>query len=122
MAQGRALEQAGREADAVRVYTRILSVMPRHADAHFRLGVIAIGQGDTDNALVHFEKAAKASPRSAAMRANTAMVHMRRLEYHKAIPHLKKALALDPALWVAARNLGECLFMLGDLGRRAYLV
>ncbi len=122
MARGQGLEQAGRMADAVRVYTGILSLMPRHADARFRLGVIALNEGDTETALLHFEKAARANPKSAAMRANTAMVHMRRLEYHKALPHLRKALSLDPALLNALRNLGECLFMLGDLdGARTWL-
>ncbi len=122
LARGQAFERAGQIADAIRVYRGILAASPRQPQARTRLGTIALNDGDSEAALGHFEKAAKANQKNAGMRANVATVHLRRLEYHKAIPHLKKALALDPGLLIALRNLGECLFMLNDLdGARRWL-
>ncbi len=55
--------QAGRLAPAAKLLTQILKLLPRHAQAHARLGQILLQNNQIDAALTHLRQAVQAQPK-----------------------------------------------------------
>ena len=60
--QALAHHKAGRLAQALGCYRRILSLLPLHAEANARLGALLLQQGQAGQALPHLERARQAQP------------------------------------------------------------
>ena len=63
--QGVVAHKAGQVQEAVRLYTAILKVQPKHPDANHNMGVLAVGVGKVEQALPFFKTALEANPATA---------------------------------------------------------
>ena len=54
--------KSGNLTEADHLYTAILKVNPKHADANHNLGVLAVGLGQAENAMKYFKAALEANP------------------------------------------------------------
>ena len=66
-AQGAALHQAGRLAEAEHIYQQILKAQPKHFESRFLLGVIHAQRGGHDEAVREFDAALKLNSRNASV-------------------------------------------------------
>jgi len=73
------------------------------------LGLLALRQRRTSEALPLFEKALKAEPSYAPYHVNLATALKEAGKVDDAISHLRRAIALDPSLEAAYRRLGEIM-------------
>ena len=55
--------KSGRVQDADRYYSAVLEVEPDHPDANHNMGVLAVGIGKIEQALLFFERALKSNPK-----------------------------------------------------------
>lgn len=72
---GRAYQERGRHADAVRAFRAALAVEPRHAEAHNALGASYFALGQTAQAEQQFRAAIDAAPELAHLRNNLARLY-----------------------------------------------
>ena len=63
--QGVVAHKAGQVQEAVRLYTAILKVQPKHPDANHNMGVLAVGVGEVEQALPFLKTALEANPATA---------------------------------------------------------
>ncbi|CAK0757896.1 putative TPR_REGION domain-containing protein [Gammaproteobacteria bacterium] len=85
---------------------------PSHLLAMYLLGIIALDEGDLDNALNYLRIAVSSSPLFAAFYHNYGVALMRHGDTEKAIACFHQAVALDPGASAHAysptwRNLGD---------------
>jgi tetratricopeptide (TPR) repeat protein len=111
-----ALEHDGETADrgkAAEVYERVIALDHKHFDAHINRGMIAYEQGDLENAVKYFRRAAEIAPDNAVARFNlgSALDEMGLLQ--EARQHLRLATRLDPKHADAHYNLGVVCEKLG---------
>lgn len=124
---GRALlarsQQLGRSAEAERAreeaaqeFAAELSLDPTNANAAYELGEMHRRMGSLEEAGAMFERAVAAYPEFAEARIGLARVLAARGLPDRALPHLQKAVALEPASDVAWYQLSVAY---GKLGRAA---
>jgi tetratricopeptide (TPR) repeat protein len=108
-AQGLALHQAGRLAEAARIYAQILSAAPDHFDSQQLLGVIFLQCGHPNDALRHIDAALKINPDNVHVLSNrgAALKELGRLD--EALATYDRALALRPDYAEAHSNRGSVL-------------
>jgi protein O-GlcNAc transferase len=111
--QAVALHQAGRTAEAAKVYQQILAQVPRHFDATHLLGVIALQEGRLDQAERLITLALEINPNDAAARGNLGTVHLRSGQLEAACSDYEKAVKLQPNSFDALANLGTLLRQFG---------
>ena len=114
--QGRALEQAGRAAEAVEQYARALKQDRDCADALIQLGRLRMREGRTDEALDLLRRAAKANPRIAAAHSALGGLLFGTRRFDQALASFDKAVALNPLDAEALVCAGDCLSQLGRGG------
>jgi tetratricopeptide (TPR) repeat protein len=112
-AQGVALHQAGRIAEARAAYEAVLAGEPAHAGALHMLGVVRMQIGETEAAVALMQRAAVADPDSAALHANLAAALSQLERYPAALASCDQAIGLDPGLTAAHANRGNALLALG---------
>lgn len=117
--QALVLHQAGRLAEAQKLYLQILAVDARHADALHLLGMV-------ENAMGHAEIAVKMIRRAIASNGNNARYYsnlgfiLENQELHgEAEIACKQALLLNPNYAEALNNLGNALLSQGRVGDAA---
>lgn len=88
--------QAGRLADAQRLYREVLARQPRHAGALHLLGVVAHQSGRPDTAIDLIGRALKLDPRSVEAHVNLANALKDQDRLDPAIRHYRRALTLRP--------------------------
>lgn len=108
------LHMAGRLDAAGAAYRRLLADDPALPAALHLLGVLAAQSGDGTAALRLLERARRLLPHSAPVLAHLAGALRLAGRVEDAVPVLRAALALDPALGDAAESLGAVLHALGD--------
>ncbi|MHC0052296.1 sulfotransferase [Actibacterium sp. D379-3] len=96
------LQTAGKLAEAEAKYRAILGVRPTLPEVHFQLGRIALAAGDPARAATHFDRAAAAKPREAAIWQHYAQAIGAQNDAALTSGFLKKAKAarIDPRLLV----------------------
>ena len=109
------LHQAGRLAEAERLYTAVLKTDPANSDALNLKGAIASAQGRQEDALVLFERAIAALPSFADAHFNQANSLAALGRTDEALTAYAQAVALKPAYADARLNLGG---LLQKIGRR----
>lgn len=101
--------QSGQLELAARLYRRLLSVDPDNADAHHLLGMIALGNGRTDEAVGHLARAVECDPTQAQFYDHLGDAHMAAGDYPAAIDDYQKSLEIEPNSAVTWNELGTAL-------------
>lgn len=108
--------QAGRLADAQRIYRRIVGLDPRHADALHLLGVAATQTGRHEDALGLIRQAIGLNPKSASYHLNLGAVLQTLGRLAEAVASFEAALDRKRDAPEAHNNLGNALRLQGRLG------
>ncbi len=112
-------QQAGRHAEAARLYHALLTQEPNHPDALHLFGVLHHQNGYHQRAIELIGRAVALRPGAAAYHANLAEAHRALGQLQQAIDCCRAALALQPCYPEATNNLGLALH---DLGQYAQAV
>ena len=105
--------QAGRLAEAERLFRQILVAVPDHALANHILGLIALAAGKLDVAAGLIGKAARAAPGEPAFANSLGEVHRAANRLDEAVACYAQALALNPRYAEALSNRSIALQALG---------
>jgi Flp pilus assembly protein TadD len=105
--------QAGRLAEAERLYRHVLALDPGQAEALRLLGVLRFQRGDPPDAELLLRQAAAAAPDSAKVQDNLAVVLHALKRDEEALTALRRAVALDPGSDAFQANLGNLLLEMG---------
>ncbi len=111
--------QAGRVAEAKRLYAEILSEEPEHASALHLLGVLKFQQGDARAAIELIGKAISARPDVAKFHSDLAVALRAQGRLEEAVAAYRKALELRPHFAEVHSNLGNALRQQGRLEEAA---
>jgi len=114
-ALGIAYARAGRTAEALAAFTRILEIEPRNVHAHENIGTVHLG-GDMTAAAAAFTRALELSPASSRAHAGLGVVALDAGRRDEAIARWRRAVELDPRNFDAMFNLATELI---NAGRRA---
>jgi len=101
--------EAGRLDEAERLYRRILSQNPDHADSLHQLGIIATQSGRLDVAAALIAQAVALNPGEAWFLSNLGAILQRQKRLDEALDCHRRALALQPDYPAAHNNLGAVL-------------
>jgi tetratricopeptide (TPR) repeat protein len=112
-AQGMALHQAGRLADAERIYRQILATRPDHFDSLHLLGVIFYQRGDHAEAVRRIDLALKRSPNNFLALNNRGNALTALKHFKEALASYDRAIAARPDYAEAHSNRGNVLKELG---------
>jgi tetratricopeptide (TPR) repeat protein len=108
-AEGLVRHQAGRLADAERIYSHILTLEPGHFDSRQLLGAIFLQRGRYAQALSHIELALQSRPDNAFVLNNHGVVLLELKRFEQALKSLERAIALRPDYSDAHSNRGNVL-------------
>ena len=114
--QALALHQAGRLADAEKMYRIILKAQPDHFDSLHLLGVIFHQRGDHAEAVRQIDVALKINPKMASAYSNRGVALGELKRFEEALASYDKALALKPDYAEAFNNRGVALRAPGSGG------
>jgi tetratricopeptide (TPR) repeat protein len=108
---------AGRHADAARLFHQALECRPGCSEAINGLGLALAAQGKANEAVRQFETVLRADPRCSAARINLALVLASRGDASGASEQYRTALRLDPENAAARINLAKLLAGRGQTGQ-----
>lgn len=124
---GAVYDECGMEKDAESMYKQALSKNPKLAPAMSNLGVMLQRQGRSQEALVQFENAVKADPKSplavsaynnrGALLLERARLTNNKAGYDEAIGQLRRALALDAESMAAYQILASIYYTTAEADR-----
>ncbi len=109
-----ALHQAGRIAEALAMYEKVLADVPEQFDALHMVGVIAMQEGRYEESQVKIASALKLYPDNAAALGNLTAAYLRNGQLEEALDWGKRAVQIEPDSVDALINLSTTLH---DLGR-----
>jgi aspartate beta-hydroxylase len=121
-AQAQALFRAGRIAEALRAYQKVLDADPDHVEALNFMGMGRASAGDPRGALPLLERAARVQPDDPITQNNLGLVHTALGDWRSAANGFAKVLRMAPASFVARLHHGQALERLGraDEALQAY--
>ncbi len=96
LAEAASHHQAGRLAQAERLYRRILAIDPKHIDSLHLLGLIAHQTGHSDKALELIGRAIGLNGADPELHNDIGGIYQSLGRFDMAVEHCRKALALDP--------------------------
>ncbi len=111
-----ALHQAGRLADAEKIYRQILTIEPDHFDGLHLLGVISAQSGRYADAVERISAALKLNPNHFNALCNCGNAQLALARFENALASYDRALALRPDAVDACLNRGNALHALGRHG------
>ncbi len=91
-------QQAGDEATALAIVSKVLARNPEHLRAHYVAGLLSLNAGESQAALQHFEKVAGADPQDAYAAYYVALCRAQIGESDAALESYQRAMSLDPYL------------------------
>jgi protein O-GlcNAc transferase len=109
LAEGIALHQAGRLADAEQIYYQVLTLKPNHFDSLHFLAVISSQRGNHPQALEQVDLALIINPDSPFALNNRGVILYELKRYEEALASYDRALALQPDYAEAHSNRGNAL-------------
>ncbi len=113
-AQGMALAQAGKNAEAIAFYERSLSFDANNTDSYYVLGVLHRRLGQLEKSVLHYRKAVAIQPAHVDAYYNLGNVLTEQGALAEAIDAYSKAVAINPQFTKAYNNLGNALKALGN--------
>ncbi|HVT72129.1 MAG TPA: tetratricopeptide repeat protein [Lacunisphaera sp.] len=93
---GNALDEGGREDEALRAYDRALVLSPSDGPTHYNLGNLYARRGQPEKAIEHFQAAVRAEPGDAAAHAKLGVLLVATGRDAEGRAQLHTALQLDP--------------------------
>jgi Tfp pilus assembly protein PilF len=102
---GKALNDAGRSADAYQHYSEALRIKPHSAHAHVNWGSALLANGKTGEAIEHFNQALRLKPDFAEAYNNLGLAHVRNGKIEQAVSFFRMAVEKNPHHANAALNL-----------------
>jgi Tfp pilus assembly protein PilF len=105
-AYGVALADAGRPADAVAQFERVLSIDPNNAPAWQNLGIVALRNNDLASAQTDLTRALELNPRLPLALNTLGVLYARSNDGARAVESWKRAVDLDPRQYDALFNIG----------------
>jgi predicted TPR repeat methyltransferase len=96
----------GRLDEAVRWFTRVVTLAPEAAPAHYNLGIIFFEQGDYPRAARSYEEAARLCPDDADIFFNLGLTWKKLGQFDKAFSCYQKVLTLTPDAEDVLYNIG----------------
>ncbi len=112
---GLKLQQAGKLAEAERIYRAVLRTEPGNAEAQNLLGLARLQDGDAAAALRLITQAASAAPGNAKYLSNLGEIHHRTGHETEAADAFRRALKLEPGLQGVDAKLGRTLMGLDEV-------
>ncbi len=112
-ARGCALQQLGRQEDALAAFARALAIAPDFAEARNNRGVTLLDLGRPADALTCFDQVLSRNPQLAMVHNNRAMALSRLDRAFEALDAAQRALAIQPEYPDAMFNSGSALAALG---------
>jgi len=112
---GNALQAHGRLEEAIKRYSKTLSIRPGYVRAHDNLGVVLTKVGRVDDAIKNFSDALKIRPGDPSLHCNLGLALMRKGDFQEAVGHFSEALRIKPHYPEAHSNLGITLAQQGNL-------
>lgn len=112
---GAALQNAGRDAEAITSFQKALQTRPNHPAALTNLAVSLQTVGRSAEAINHYRQALRANPDYAPARYNLANLLLAKGDVAEAITHLRESLRLRPDDAGTLNSLGSALAMQGKL-------
>jgi len=109
-----ALHQAGRIAEALAMYEKVLADVPEQFDALHMIGVIAMQEGRFEESQTKISAALRLQPDNAAALGNLTAAYLRNGQPEEALEWGRRTLKMDPESVDALINLSSSLY---DLGR-----
>jgi protein O-GlcNAc transferase len=107
--------QAGRLAEAEKIYHQVLARQPDHAGALHLLGVLAVQMGQLDAAVELIRRAIRLMPDSAEMHFNLGNAFQNMGQFDEAIASFREAIRLKADFAPAYNNLANALRMTEQL-------
>jgi protein O-GlcNAc transferase len=107
------LHQAGRMAEAIEIYEKIIAQVPNHFDATHLLGVIALQEGQLDQARDLITSALRSNPQNPPAMNNLGMVYLRNGDLDLAYGQFERVVKEQPNFSEGLANLGTVLRQLG---------
>ncbi len=107
--------QAGRLAEAEKIYRHVLAQQPNHPDALHLLGVLAAQAGKLDDAIKIIRHAITINPTNASYHGSLGNAQHDNQQPDEAIASFREAIRLRPDLAQAFNNLGNVLRDTGQL-------
>ena len=89
---------------------------------YFFAGKLSLKSGEKEKAIIYFDKSISFVPENPELFLQIADLFLISLDYDQGVPHLQKAIELDPQYWVYWENFGDYLFKSQqfDVGVTAY--
>ena len=115
--RGHRAAAAGRTAEALRAYRRVLVDDPENAVAHHRLAIIADGRHDFDSADYHYHRALRADPNDPDLLSDIGYSYLLQERYQESEDFLREAVRQSPRHRRAWSNLGLLYAVQGDYNR-----
>ncbi|MGD9721559.1 MAG: tetratricopeptide repeat protein [Pirellulales bacterium] len=107
--------RAGQLREAATAYRQLLAVGPLQAEAHYRLAMISLAQGEPQAALEHAREALATDPQRAELHAMAGEAQRHLGQLHEAVACYRRALEIAPDYADGHNNLGTLLQAQGDL-------
>ena len=109
--------EAGRLAEAERLYRSMLDSEPHHPDALHLLGVLLTQRGEYDDAVEHIQAALETDRDSALFQSSLAQAYYRGGKAAEAVEALERVVAEQPDSFQSFSDLGAALQESGELER-----
>jgi serine/threonine-protein kinase len=111
-AMGQSLFEAGRYREAAEAFEHVTVIQPDNVVALQNAGLAYQALGDTERALMFYEKALAIRPFAPAF-SNVGAIYHQRGEYQQAVDAYKQAIAIRPNARETHRNLGDAYSKMG---------
>jgi tetratricopeptide (TPR) repeat protein len=120
----RVLRAAGREAEAIAAFEKLIAIAPGLREAHGELGNLYAGTGRLDEAVAAYRRELALDPQSFLAHANLGLALARQERDAEATPHLERAIELYregavPEWVMSSEQVSSAYVALGDIRARA---
>jgi len=112
---GRAYQDLGQLAEAIREYKKAIKIFPNNYKAYYNLGVLYDGQGDLKEAVANYKRTIAINPAFINAHFNLGNIYHNQGLLEEAIQHYRKLTELDPTDYEARNNLGVAYARQGKL-------
>lgn len=120
MNQGEDAYESGEMKNAIKIYSRIISLKPDSPEAHYMLGTTYSANGDYIHAIEHFKKAIDLRPTYYEAFYGLGRTYRRYGDFDLSIKSLEKALEFNPEFIGATTSLGHTYLRKGETSKAIY--